>query len=213
MISTIFWDNDGVLVNSEQWFYAASKEVLSDYGIDLTEEMFVDISLHQGGSVLSLLKNRGFSDEEIKPLRKRRNKIYDDMLINNEIAVLGSEDVLMELSKDYRMIIVTGSCRDHFDTQHERTGFTKYFERIFAAGDYKRQKPYPDAYLTALKELNLSPENVIVVEDSPRGVEAAKAAGLKVIAIKAGFSKDFDHSKADFIIDDLRKVSSIIKTL
>lgn len=213
MIKVIFWDNDGVLVDSEKYFYAASKEVLSKEGIDLSEEQFIDISLHKGGSTLSLLKNKGFSEEDIIPYRKERNNIYDEMLLSNDIAVDYSKEVLEILSENYRMIIVTGSCRDHFNTQHKKTGYTEYFEKIFAAGDYKRQKPWPDAYLTALSQLDIDPKEVIVVEDSPRGVEAAKAAGLKVIAVKSGFAKYFDHSNADFVVDSLREIPSLITKL
>lgn len=213
MIKAIFWDNDGVLVDSEKWFYAASKKVLAKKGIDLTESLFIDISLHKGGSTLSLLRAKGFTDDEIKPLRDERNRIYDEMLTTNNIAVKYSKEVLDELSKNYRMIIVTGSCREHFDTQHSRTGYSKYFERIFSAGDYERQKPFPDSYITALNELKLNREEVIVIEDSPRGVEAAKAAGLKVIAVKSGYAQSFDHSKADFVADNLKMVVEIIKSL
>lgn len=213
MIKAIFWDNDGVLVDSERWFYAASKKVLESEGIYLSEEEFIRISLHEGGSTLSLLKNKGYDENDIKPFRKMRNQIYDEMLIENDIAVDNSEEILQELSKNFRMIIVTGSCRDHFDTQHSRTGFTKYFERVFSAGDYERQKPYPDSYLTALKELKLQPHEVIVIEDSPRGVEAAKAAGLKVIAVKQGFAKNFNHSKADYVVDNLKLIPPLIYSM
>lgn len=210
MINVIFWDNDGVLVNSEQWFYAASKEVLAKEGINLSEEEFIEISLHNGGSTLSLLKNKGYNDEEIVPFRNERNRIYDEMLLINDIAVEHSNEILEELAEKYRMIIVTGSCRSHFDTQHKRTGYAKYFEAIFTSADYERQKPYPDSYLTALKELSIKSEEVIVIEDSPRGVEAAKSAGLKVIAVKAGFMKNFDHSNADFVVDNLKMIPDII---
>lgn len=213
MIKTIFWDNDGVLVDSEQWFYAASKEVLEKEGIVLTEKMFIDISLIQGGSTLSLLLNKGYSKEEISRLRDIRNKRYDEMLLNNDITVKHGKEVLEELSENYRMVIVTGSCRNHFDTQHKKTGYTKYFEKIFAAGDYERQKPFPDSYLVALSDLSLNPEEVIVIEDSPRGIEAAKSAGLKVIAIKRGFAKHFDHSNADFVVNSLNLIPSIIEKI
>lgn len=213
MITTIFWDNDGVLVDSEKWFFAASRDVLKEKGLELTEEQFIDISLKKGCGVLSLLKKLGYKEKEIISLREKRNAIYDRYLMSENIAVEDSGEVLEKLNDHYRMVIVTGSCREHFDTQHKKTGYTKYFEKIFAAGDYEKQKPHPDGYLQALKDLNISADEVIVVEDSPRGIKSAKAAGLKVIAVKSGFSKYFDHREADFVVDKLKELPSLIETI
>lgn len=213
MIKAVFWDNDGVLVDSEQWFYEASREVLAREGIVLTEKDFFKISLIQGGSTLSLLLGKGYSKEDISKFREIRNRRYDEMLLHNDITVEHGREVLEKLSNKYRMVIVTGSCRHHFDTQHKKTGYTRFFEKIFSAGDYERQKPFPDSYLKALTELSLSPKEVVVIEDSPRGVEAAKAAGLRVIAVKRGFAKHFDHSNADFIVDSLDLIPSIIENI
>ncbi len=209
--TTILWDNDGVLVDTERHFFNASRQILIQEGITLSEEEFTDISLKQGQSVLRLLKQKGFTPEQIEKRRVARNKLYDEYLTTADLPVPGAEEVLIALKKQYRMFIVTGSCGEHFDTIHKQTGFLKYFEDSITCDEFSHNKPSPEPYLRGINKFNVDPDECVAIEDSPRGVESAKGAGLYCIAIPNPFSRDFDFSKADVVLNSIGEVPSYLE--
>ncbi len=80
MIDTILWDNDGVLVDTEELYFSATRDVLSKVGVDLTRYLFIQISLSQGRSTFDLAAEQGLSQEVITQLRADRNRRYSDLL-------------------------------------------------------------------------------------------------------------------------------------
>jgi len=74
-------------------------------------------------------------------------------------------------------------------------------------------KPDPEAYFTAMKKMNVSASQSIIIEDSPRGIAAGKAAGVKVVAIKNPFCEGLDISKADYILNSIEDLPTLLKNL
>jgi len=91
------------------------------------------------------------------------------------------------------------------DFNLEESGLSSYFETIISCEDVKRGKPEPDLFLAAAEKLETPPENCMVVEDSLYGVEAAKRAGMKCIAVTTSFPEE-ELKKADIIVDNLMEV-------
>lgn len=201
--TTILWDNDGVLVDTERHFFRASQMVLEAEGVHLSQKEFTKISLMQGGSVLKLLTPLGFTPEQIENKRLARNQLYDKYLTTVPLIINGVIPVLEKLKKDYRMLIVTGSGRKHFDTMHARTGILKHFEDFVTCNDYTGHKPSPVPYLFAMERFKVKCKEAVAIEDSPRGVQSAKGAGLFCIAIPNPLSRDFDYSKADIVLNSI----------
>jgi HAD superfamily hydrolase (TIGR01509 family) len=204
--SFILFDNDGILVDTEKYYYSSSKEVLASVGLDLTPELFNEISLNQGVGVWSAFPGK-LTEEQISQLRTKRDLKYRELLETEPLLVDGVEDVLKELSKSYRLAIITTALREDFETIHARTGLLKYFDFYLTNGDYPRSKPAPDPYLAGIQKIGLSVQEGIVVEDTLRGVRSAKAARLPVIAIPNSFNKNDDFSEADY---KLRTITEIL---
>ncbi|NIQ96969.1 MAG: HAD family hydrolase, partial [Desulfuromonadales bacterium] len=95
------------------------------------------------------------------------------------------------------MAIVTSSLRHHFDIIHEKSGLLPFFDFVLTREDYKHSKPHPEPYLTALQQLGIAPHHALVVEDSERGLHAARRAEIPcvVVAEKAG-SGSFQGAQA-----------------
>jgi len=102
---------------------------------------------------------------------------------------------------------VSSSKRSWVEGHLQRLGLWDHFERSFCADDVARTKPFPDLYLLALGTLGVSADAALVFEDSPNGISAAKAAGIKVIAVPNPLTKLLDLSAADRIVDSLEQVS------
>ena len=177
MFKAIFWDNDGVLMDTEHLYYQANAAALARIGIPLTEEMFRDISLRRGESVLDLA---GGEEPSLRPVR---DALYRELLAEEARPMPGIEEVLTLLHGRMPMAIVTSCRRHNFMHMHRRSGLLRFFDFILTREDYGASKPDPEPYLTACTRAGLPPELCVAVEDSERGVVAACTAGLAVAAI------------------------------
>ncbi|MBF0198279.1 MAG: HAD family phosphatase [Planctomycetes bacterium] len=210
MFNAILWDNDGVLVDTEHLYYKATQQVLSEIGVELSLSEFIDLFMVQNKGAMELVLEKGFSKEDYENLRKRRNILYGDMLRYEDITLPHVPEVLKSLLKQVRMAIVTSSRRDHFEIIHHKTKLLPFFEFSLASGDYPASKPDPSPYLCALDMLGLPPNEVLVIEDSRRGLLAAKGAGLKCAVIPNQYSIKSDLSEADWNLGSIENVPELV---
>lgn len=206
MIRAIFWDNDGVLVDTERLYFQATRQVLQSAGMELTTEMFVELFLVRAIGPWHLLREKGISETDIQGMREERNRIYGRLLAQEDVLKDGVPEVLEILQKKYRMGVVTSSLKDHFEIIHRSTGILKYFEFTVVSGDYTKYKPDPEPYLVALERSGLSPEECVVVEDSLRGLTAAIGAGLTCYVIPNELTRSSDFSGAYRVLSHIREL-------
>jgi HAD superfamily hydrolase (TIGR01509 family) len=198
----ILWDNDGVLVNTEGLFYEANRALFAEHDIVLTPEQFFDWFLCDNLGAWHLLEARNYPPEEIVRLRADRNHRYAQHLQNSSnLAIAGMQEVLSTLAENTRMGIVTSSRHDHFHMIHRPLNLLGHFEFVVTEEDYHNSKPAPDPYLLGLKKLGLAPQDCLVVEDSPRGLRAALAAGLRCIVIRNELSHHYPFTGALCVVD------------
>ena len=187
-IKYLLWDNDGVLVDTEQFYFASGQQVLEENGIPLTMAQFREISLEQGQSVFDMAADYGISDARRHAMRQERDRLYSAYLQSENILIPGAREVVATCAAHFRMCIVSSSMKNNFYEIHARTGnLLSYFEFHLLNGDYPRSKPHPDPWLTAMSRFNASPKQCLVIEDSPRGIQAATAAGMAVVAVASRF--------------------------
>lgn len=201
-IKYIFWDNDGVLVDTEKLYFQATKTVIEENGFVLTEELFEENLLRQSRGVWFLLEEKGYTEDEINSLRRKRNELYHDLIRNEKTLLPGIEETLEKCYKKFGMAIVTSSRKDHFQTIHESTGILKYFNFYLTREDYKNSKPDPEPYLLALKRSSVLSSEAVVVEDSERGLKSALAAGLRCIIVPNNLTKASDFSGAEAVLNN-----------
>src|SRR5690242_8740205 len=170
MIKAIFWDNDGVLVDTEQLYFEVTRDTLAAIDIDLSPALYRELFLLQGRGAWHLAEERGIPMDEIERLRTQRNDLYSDGLRLRSRALPGVEAVLNALHGRYCMGCVTSSRKDHFDLIHAHTGFLKYFDFVLTASDVKRVKPDPELYIRAIERSGFAPAECVAIEDSERGL-------------------------------------------
>jgi len=209
MIKAIFWDNDGILVDTEKLYYKASKLTFAKIGIDLTDQMYAEYFLRNSHGTWHLAKNLGHSDTTISELRNERNNLYSKLLESEIEIIKGAEEVLNRLYGKYKMGIVTSSRKDHFELIHRQTGFLKYFDFVVTSEDVKNTKPDPEPYLKALEISGMKKDECIVVEDSERGLRSAIAAGLKCYIIPTSLTLNSDFSGAEKILNNIKEILSL----
>jgi HAD superfamily hydrolase (TIGR01509 family) len=197
MYRALLWDHDGVLVDTERLYFQATRELLGEVGAVLDEADYRRLFLQQGTGAWFLAKERGCSDAAIQGLKQRRDDRYQALLRAQDVLIPGVLPLLAELAPRVRMAIVTSSKRAHFDAIHARSGLTAHFEFVLAREDYAVSKPDPEPYLTAVARLGLSAADCLVIEDSARGLQAAKAAGLTCWVIPSALTRASDFAQAD----------------
>jgi HAD superfamily hydrolase (TIGR01509 family) len=206
MIRAIFWDNDGVLVDTEHLYFEATQQVLGQAGIALTEDDYVELFLRQGRGAWHLAEERGVAPGEIDRLRQERNMLYAHLLDQAPRLIDGVIEVLETLRGKYVMGVVTSSRKDHFDVIHRSTGVLKYFDFVLTASDYPRTKPAPDPYLAAVERSGMNPGDCIAVEDSERGLEAAGLAGIRCLIVPSRLTRQCAFPGALRILTSVRDV-------
>ena len=202
----VFFDNDGILVDTEPLFFQATQEILATIDILLDAETYHDISMRQGQTVFNLATERGVSDSEIKMLRERRGRRYAELIAAGVRVLEGVPKTLERLHRVLPLAIVTSSTREHFEQIHSQTSLVRYFEFVLASGDYEKHKPDPEPYLAAASRMKVAPDRCLVIEDTERGVEAAAAAGMSCIAIPNALSRAGDFTKANEVLGSMREL-------
>ena len=211
MSFTIFWDNDGVLVDTEALYFQSSQEALATVGIMLTREFFIEQSLVRGESVFDLAA--ALPKPEREQLRRTRDQRYAHLLRDRDTVLPGVRETLKELFGEVEMGVVTGSRRDHFDIIHRASGLLQFFQFVLTREDYSRAKPHPDGYREALIHSQATAAECVVVEDSARGAAAAVAAGLRCIVIPNELTRGAPFPGAYKVLDSVRAVPSAVRVL
>ena len=105
----IFWDNDGVLVNTEHIYFEATQRILATIGIPLTPDQYLEMFLVHGKGAWHLAAEKGFTAGEIEALRNQRNTLYGQLLAEAPLVIDGVDRVLESLHGRYVMGVVTSS--------------------------------------------------------------------------------------------------------
>jgi HAD superfamily hydrolase (TIGR01509 family) len=210
MFKAIFWDNDGVLVETEHLYFEATQHILSSAGIPLTQEQYIELFLVQGRGAWHLAEEQGITASEIDRLRDDRNALYARWLAQAPRLVAEIASVLDALHGKYIMGVVTSSRKDHFDLIHQSTGLLKYFDFVLTASDYARTKPHPDPYLRAVERSGVDREACVAVEDSERGLESATRAGIRCIVIPTPLTRGGKFLGALHVLSSVSEIRAVL---
>ncbi len=205
----ILFDHDGVLVDTEQWYFRAGERALAEIGLVLDKDQYL-ADMTQGAGTWAQAKAAGVDDRTIDRLREIRNAYYQEYLRTERIEVDGVVDALAELSHLVRMAIVTTSTREDFELIHQGRLIRQYMDFVLVRDDYVQAKPDPEPYLTALKRFGAERDDALVVEDSSRGLASALAAGIDCAVVYNEFVKSQNFTGARHRIRTLAELKELV---
>ncbi len=212
MKSYLLWDHDGVLVDTEPWYYEATRLAIGHLGIDLDLPGYLaDMAL--GRSAWEKALARGATPAEVDRWRRHRDERYQHYLREEDIEIPGVTRVLETLAARYAMAIVTTAKRTDFELIHRDRDIVTHMDFVLASGDYPRAKPAPDPYLAALDRFGARTVDALVIEDSERGLAAAVAAGIDCVVVANDFVSGQDLSAATYHIRSLAELPALLETL
>ncbi len=164
----MLFDHDGVLVDTEFWYYKAGERALADVGLALDKDQYLR-DMNRGLGTWAQARAAGIDEQTIARQRAARDDYYREYLRTEDIEIKGVVEALAELSRHARMAIVTTARRADFELIHEKRNIRQFMEFVLVREDYERAKPHPEPYLTGLKRFGGAKEETLVVEDSPEG--------------------------------------------
>ena len=208
----ILFDHDGVLVDTEFWYFRAGQRALADVGVTLNQEQYLR-AMSQGLGTWAQARAAGIDEQTISRQREVRDAYYQEYLRTEAIEIEGVVDTLAELSKYVRMAIVTTAKRVDFEIIHEKRQITQFMDFILVREDYELAKPHPEPYLTGLERFGAAKEEALVVEDSSRGLNSAVAAGIDCVVVDHDFTRAQDFSQARYRIHTLSELEDLLLTM
>ena len=210
MFKAILWDNDGVLVDTEHLYCEATRQVFAGAGIVLGDDDYRDMFLTGNMGAWHRLTAQGRPPADIARIRDERNEIYSSLLHGCDHAIDGVHEVLESMHGRYAMGVVTSSRRDHFEIIHGKTGLLKYFDFVLTREQYVNSKPDPEPYLAGINKTGFSAAECIAVEDTPRGLISATAAGAQCVVIPNALTSRGDYTAAYRILRDIRELPALL---
>ena len=201
----ILWDQDGVLVDSERWYYEATRHELASLGVELTADEYQRLQV-SGLSTWDAARERGIDAASIAAARARRDLLYQESLRTRPIEIDGIGEVLATLGRTHRMAIVTTARREDFNLIHATRDLLRHMEFAVMLGDYERAKPHPDPYLAALARFGARPDEAVAVEDSRRGLLAARAAGVACFVVRNRLNAADAFPEAAGVVGSVREL-------
>lgn len=195
-MKAFLFDLDGVIVNSMPMHMNAWELYLQQHGIDPGELRTKMLGKHN-----SELVEHYWGISETFDHGAAKEALYRELIgpVFNEFLVPGVVDFV----KSTGMPKAVGSNADwpNIDFTLMRSGLKESFHAVVSGDDVERPKPGPDVYLRAASMLNVHPDNCIVFEDSPTGIAAARAAGMRVIGVD---TNRMNLENVDVRVDDFR---------
>jgi beta-phosphoglucomutase len=218
MLHAIIFDFDGVVADNEPVHCAMFQRVLGEIGIFLSrEEYYAEyLGYDDKGCFAAVLtaKGRPAPQSTIDELVARKARVYLDHIRAHLVIFPGVQDFVRRAATRYRLAIASGALRHEIEFILEEAGIRKEFEHITSAEDVTRGKPDPEGFRHALASLNRSipaghtallPEDCLVIEDSLPGIQAARRAGMKVLAV-ANTHPAQELGAADVVVASLTDV-------
>ena len=209
MLKGLLFDMDGVLVNNLDIHRQAFAEFFRRYGV---ERSFDDLSRVFGkgnDDIMGELMPKNVVERVgIRELGYQKEAIYREIYAPIITPQPGLKEFLAEAERNgLKSAVGSSGYRVNVDFVLERCDIARHFSAIVAGDEVTRCKPDPEIYLTAAAKLGLRPEECVVFEDAEAGIESAKRAGVKVVALATTFSREFlEKSDADYIINDFRDI-------
>ena len=205
MIKAIIFDMDGVIVDSENIHRISFNECFKELGIYFEKGAWGN--KYAGSSteniIETIFKQRGIPLDNIKDLVAKRRTYYFKILKKNGIKTIpGFKMFFNEVKKsDLKYAVVSGSSREIIEVTLGKVGVLKDFKIYLGKEDYEKKKPEPDSFLKGAKILKVKPSECLVFEDAVVGVRAAKAAGMKCVALTSTTLKE-NLKGADLFINN-----------
>jgi len=186
-ITTIVFDFDGVLADTERLHLRAFQEVFAARGWSLDETAYFDqyLGYDDRGLVLAFGEDQrlGLTSRDVQTLVTDKGKVFASAVAAGDVVFPGTRACVERMAGRFTLGIASGALKDEIVAILEAADLRRFFSVIVAADDVTACKPAPEPYLTAAQRLGVVPSACAAIEDSAPGLAAARSAGMRTVAI------------------------------
>jgi len=209
-LKAVIFDMDGVIIDSEPIYFKIERNLFDELGVDMHQEKhesFVGMTMEALWESITDEYQLEHTIEDLIKLHK--DSVLEYMSKAEELPVIEYIRELIEelVNKKVKVAVASSSPKKLIEIVLNRINLIDSFDFIVSGEEVEKGKPYPDIFIHAARELNISSDNCVVIEDSSNGVKAAKSAMMKCIGFKNVNSGNQDLSEADAIINSFGELN------
>jgi beta-phosphoglucomutase len=203
----VIFDMDGVLADTGPIHYESWVKMAAEIGVEFTREIFKDTFGQRSPTITRKLVGPEVSEIYVEKWASFKEQYYREIVREKLAPLPGVIRIIKELkSEGFKLAIGSSGPPENVELLLSQLKIKPFFDVIVTAADVNKGKPEPEVFLNAAKILNINPQNCIVIEDAPVGIEAAKRAGMMSIALTTTHN-EVELVGAHLIIKDLSEIS------
>jgi HAD superfamily hydrolase (TIGR01509 family) len=205
--TAVIFDVDGVLIDSYDAHFKSWLQMFGEHGESFTEEQFRKTFGRTSRDIIAALHGHGLTVEEMDAWDDRKEALYRD-IIRQEFPVNDGAGELLDAlhAAGFKLAVGSSGPPENIALTLECLGRIALFDAVVTRIDVTRGKPDPQVFQIAGERLGASPEQCVVVEDAPAGIEAANRAGMASVAL-TGTATRAELAHAKLIVDSLRELT------
>jgi beta-phosphoglucomutase len=202
----VIFDVDGVLVDSYRAHLESWVRVAREHGLEITEADFARTFGRTSREIIAEFWGEDLAERDRRAIDDRKEALYREIVAASFPAMEGGADLVRDLhAAGFRLAVGSSAPPENIELSLSRLAVRDLFAVVVTGRDVTRGKPDPQVFQIAAARLQVAPEHCAVVEDAPAGVAAAKAAGMKCIAL-VGTAAPGALAAADRIVRSLREL-------
>jgi beta-phosphoglucomutase len=210
-VRAIVFDFDGVLADSEPLHLRSYQDILEPHGVKLDQKTYCDryLGFDDEGAFRQIAADYGLllGDEEIELLMLEKSRRFEALVSGADVLYPGAAACARTLAATWPIGVASGALRHEIELMLRGAGLLGAFKFIVAAGETDRTKPAPDPYLRAAELHGVPPGACVAIEDSRWGLQSARTAGMRTIAITHTYPRDTLLVDADVVVDSLAEIT------
>lgn len=218
-VKAIVFDFDGVLADSEMLHLRVYNELLAPAGVKLSTDEYYEryLGFDDEGAFQQIARERNLllGDEEIEMLITEKARRFEALVAGSDVLYPTAAACVRRLGAQWPLGIASGAQRGEIELMLRGAGLLDAFRFIVAAGETDNGKPAPDPYLRAAELHGVPPNACVAIEDSHAGLDSARAAGMRTVAIGTTYPRETLVADAvigsldEFTVEFVRKLADI----
>lgn len=197
-IKAVLFDMDGVLIDAKDWHYEALNKALGLFGMEISR--YDHLTTFDGLPTrvkLQMLSKKYYLPAQLHQFINDVKQSYTAEIVYQRChPMFHHQYALSKLKQEgYRIAVCSNSIRSSIKLMMDRSGLMPYLDLIVSNEDVTKAKPDPEMYQTAIRKFGFKPEECMVVEDNPNGIQAGKASGASVLEVATVFDVNYENIK------------------
>ncbi len=186
-IKAVIFDMDGVLIEAKDWHYEALNKALNLFGMQISryDHLVTYDGLPTKKKLEMLSTERGLPKALHQFINDMKQQYTMEIVYADCKPTFYHEYALSKLKNNgYKMAVCSNSIRNTVEIMMEKAALSEYFEFYVSNQDVKNGKPDPEMYIKAIKQLGLTPQECMIIEDNENGIKAARGSGAWVMEVE-----------------------------